>query len=68
MDNALDGMGDLFLVRSFQLQVFLFSTIFFGGEVRSYIFCFGHLLLDFSSLVLLLLLHVHFHLHLVSDI
>ena len=27
--SALDGMGDLFLGRSFLLQVFLFSTTFF---------------------------------------
>jgi hypothetical protein len=29
MGNALDGMGDLFLGRSFLLQVFLFGTIFY---------------------------------------
>jgi len=37
--NALDGMGDLFLGRSFLLQVFLFSTIFYLVVERGLLFC-----------------------------
>ena len=38
MGNALDGMGDLFLGRSFLLQVFLFSTIFYLVVERGLLF------------------------------
>ena len=60
--NALDGMGDLFLGRSFLLQVFLFSTIFYLVVERGLLFhLFGLVASFFSALVLL-------HFHLVYDI
>ena len=51
--NALDGMGDLFLGRSFLLQVLLFSTIFYLVVERGLLlYLFGLVASFFSALVL----------------
>ena len=60
--NALDGMGDVFLGRSFLLQVFLFCTIFYLVVERSLLFHLLGLVASFFSALVLL------HFHLVYDI